>query len=355
MSKTTAEIHQDMLSNINDDYDKQEGSFIYDATKPAAIELESFYKEKDNVQSKLSIENLSGDELAQRINERTGIKRREATYATTYVTVTGEVGAATTIGDKVSTDTISFTFQEEQTLDANGQASVLVQCDVAGSVGNVPANTITSFPVTIQGLTSVANPNAVVDGYDAENDTDLLERYYEQIQTPATSGNKAHYRNWAKEVSGVGDVKVFPLWNGDNTVKVLIIDSNKLPAPQSLIDEVQNYIDPGVSGLGDGEAPIGAFCTVISATALTLDINFTAVKDTAYTDPEIQANVEANLTSFLQSIAFNETQVSYAKIGASILDSKGILDYSGLTVNGLTSNIPIGADEVAVLGVVTIA
>lgn len=65
---------------------------------------------------------------------------------------------------------------------------------------------------------------------DQETDDELRARYYIKIQTPATSGNAYHYRLWSKEVSGVGDAKVYPLWNGNGTVKVLIIDSNKTGA-----------------------------------------------------------------------------------------------------------------------------
>ncbi|MGK5506723.1 baseplate J/gp47 family protein [Brevibacillus formosus] len=111
--------------------------------------------------------------------------------------------------------------------------TVKVEAVVAGSSGNVPANSITLFPVTLAGFTAVTNPSPTSDGFDAESDEDLLKRYYQRIRTPATSGNKAHYKNWAMEVQGVGDVRIVPLWDGVNTVKVIIIDSDKKPASQA--------------------------------------------------------------------------------------------------------------------------
>lgn len=344
-----------MLSNVSDDYDKSVGSFIYDATMPAAIELETAYKGMDEVVDKMSIDNLTGDELAKRVKDRTGLDRKPATKSSDYVTVTGTVGTVIKIGDKVSTDTVNYSFSESKTIDGTGQASVLVTCDQYGSIGNVPANAIKYFPVTLQGLTAVTNPNPFTNGYNAESDADLLERYYERIQTPATSGNKAHYKNWAKEVTGVGEAKVIPLWNGDNTVKVIIVDSNKQPAAQSLIDSVQFHIDPGVSGTGDGEAPIGAYCTVVSADGLSINVSFTATKDSAYTDVQRLANVQNNIAGYLKDIAFVESYVSYAKIGSLILQSDGIIDYTNLKVNNGTANIAIQGSQVAVLGVVTIA
>jgi uncharacterized phage protein gp47/JayE len=353
-NKTKGTIHEEMLKRVPDHYDKTLGSFIYDSTEPVADQLGAGYRDLDSVVDKLSIDNLTGDELEQRVNERSGITRKKATFATTLVTVTGQPGAVINIGDKVSSDTVNYSFQEAKTIGSSGQVDTFVMCDQAGNIGNVPANGIKSFPITLQGLTSVTNKEPVTNGYEAEPDTELLKRYYERIQTPPTSGNKAHYKNWAKEVTGVGEAKVFPLWNGDNTVKVVIIDSNKAPASEDLVNDVQNHIDPGITGLGDGEAPIGAFCTVVSASGLSVNLSFTAVKDPAYTDLQIRVSLEENIQQYLSEIAFVEPQLSYAKIGALILSSDGILDYSNLLINGGTSNILINDEEVPVLGVITI-
>lgn len=349
-NKTKDLIHEEMLQDISNDYDKSVGSFIYDVTMPPAARFEEAYKNLNSVKEKLSIENLKGDELEQQVKERSGTTRKQATKSTTYVTITGQIGAAINIGDKVSSDTVNYSFVESKVIGDSGKVDILVECDEYGTIGNVPANTIRYFPITLQGLTTVTNQSPVTNGYEAESDAELLKRHYERVQTPPTSGNKAHYKNWAKEVTGVGEAKVFPLWDGDNTVKVVVINSNKLPASVDLVHAVQEHIDPGIRGLGEGSAPIGAFCTVISATALTLNISFTADKDAAYTDEQIQTSVEENISAYLKEISFEETQVSYAKIGALILSSDGILDYTNLTINGSTSNILVQDEEVAILG-----
>lgn len=355
MSNNTQTIHSNMLNNIVGKYDKTEGSFVYDVTKPAAIELESISEEIELAKDKLSIENLKSDELEQRLYERTGIKRKPATKASGYVTIIGKAGASINKGDMVASDTINFIIKEDKTIDSSGQINTLVECEDYGTVGNVPADSIRYFPITIAGATSVINNEDFTDGYEAEDDKALLERYYERIRTPATSGNKYHYRNWAKEVTGVGDVKVIPLWNGDNTVKIVIIDSNKQPASTELTQEVQTYIDPNKEGLGQGKAPIGAFCTVVSANGVNLDISFTAIKDTSVTDEERLQSVKDNIINYLKDIAFKESTISYNRIASIILDSEGIIDFENLTINGQTTAISIADDEVPVLGVVTIA
>ncbi len=348
-------IQNRMLDNIVGKYDKTEGSFIYDVIKPVAIELENINQEIERAKEKLGIENLKGEELEKRVNEKTGIKRKAATPASGYVTITGNTGSTISQGDLVASDTINFIIEETKTIDINGTVEVLVQCQEYGTIGNVPRGSIQYFPITILGITGVTNNEDFISGYEAEGDEELLARYYEHIRTPATSGNKYHYRNWAKEVMGVGDVKVIPLWNGNNTVKIIIIDSNRQPASPGLVAEVQNYIDPNGSGLGEGKAPIGAHCTVESARSLSLDISFTAIKDTSVTDEDRLQYIKDKVRDYLKDIAFIETAVSYNRIVSIILDSKGIIDFSNLTINGQTAAISLGDDEVAVLGVVTIA
>lgn len=343
-----------ILSNIPDRYDKSKGLFPYDFSKATAIEFERKNKEIQEVANKLAVENLSGEELERFIYQRTGIKRKPATKATTVVIVSGQEGAKISKGDLVGADTVNFISIEDKTIGPTGQMTVLVECELAGTIGNVPAGAIKYFPVSIAGLTSVTNLEAVTNGYDAESDESLLERYYERIRTPATSGNKYHYLNWAKEVVGVGNARVIPLWKGDNTVKVIIIDSNKQPASEDLINNVQEYIDPGSRGLGEGEAPIGAFCTVVSATPKTINISVTITKDENYSTEQIKHSIEESITEYLKEIAFKKNLVSYARIGSIILDVDGVLDYTELRMNEGIENIIIENEEVAILGEVVI-
>lgn len=361
-SKTEESIKKSMVDRIPNEVDKTERGFIDNSITPSAMEFANVYLGLDGIVDKLDVENLKGNELERFAYQRTGtVTRKPATKATTIVTIQGQEGAKINKDDLVGADTVNFVSTENKIIGATGQITVTVECEVAGMMGNVPVGAIKYFPVSIPGLTSVTNLEAVTNGYDAESDESLLERYYDRIRTPATSGNKYHYLNWSKEVIGVGDARVIPLWNGDNTVKVIIIDSNKQPASEDLINKVQEYIDPGSRGLGEGQAPIGAFCTVASGTGKAIDITFTVTKDSNYTIEQIKVNIENNIRLYLKDIAFKDEPVSkirmpvsYAKIGAIILESEGVLDYEGLTINLGTSNIAIASEEVAILGEVVI-
>jgi len=347
-------IHDEILNKIDDSFDKTEGSFFYDTTKPVAIALLAQDEKINAVEKKLILENLSDEALAKRINDISGIERKEATYSNGPVIIEGEVGLEITEGTLVASETVNFIIDETKVIDETGSVSIIVKCESPGIIGNVPVGVIQYFPVTIAGLTSVTNEVSFTNGYAAEADEDLLDRHYEKVRTPATSGNKYHYKNWAKEIPGVGDAKVFSLWNGNNTVKVLIVDQDRLPADITLVGEVQAYIDPGITGLGDGKAPIGAFCTIESVMGKVINVSFTGVMDNTVTTEAMNESIENNLKEYFKSVALETSSVSYAIIGSEILKADGILDYSNLLVNGVTSNISLLESEVPMLGSVTI-
>lgn len=346
MSDTSDVIINRMLLDISDTYDKSEGSFFYDSLKPVSIELESSYAKQDEILNNGFAKTATGEYLDKKVAEQ-GITRKPATKATTTVTITGIEGALINIGDRVASDLVEFLFTESKTVGASGSINVLVECEEVGSIGNVPVGAIKYFPVTLSGLNAVTNTSSVTNGYNGETDDELRQRYFEKVQTPGTSGNIYHYRNWAKEVVGVGDARVVPLWNGAGTVKVIIIDANKTGAEQTLIDNVAEHIEEN--------RPIGASVTVISATELPINISATLTIDTAnYTLQQVTTTIETNIINYLKDIAFVNTYVSYANIGNIIFTSQGVLDYSTLLVNAGTANITIDDDKVAVIGTLTI-
>lgn len=345
------QIHTEILNEISNHYDKRAGTFIYLVTRPVAIVLEKVYQRLEAMKEKLDIENLSGDELAKRIKERTGIERRQATYAIGKVTVTGN--GIVYIGDLFETEN-GIQFEATETVPIVNVGTVKIKAIVTGETGNVPVGQIVHMPVTLEGINSVTNHEVTYDGFNAENDADLLERYYERIRTPATSGNKHHYLNWAKSVNGVGDARVYPLWDGDNTVKIVVINSDRQPASNEIVNRVQNYIDKNSGGLGEGEAPIGAYCTVESAIGLGINISLTVLLVNGFSQEEVKQAIETNIVNYLKEIAFKQDFVSYAQIGSIIVNTEGVADYTNYLMNGGTSNITIKDEEVAVLGGVEI-
>lgn len=336
---------ENIRTRIPNEYEKTPGYLIFDITEAVGQEMDLQDKDIEAVAAKLDINNLTGNELSKFAEQRKGVVRKAATYAVGEVIVQGT--GIVTAGDIFETPN-GVQFAATETVEIVDSGNVAVKAVVAGNAGVVGAGAITQMPVTIAGINGCNNEEATHDGYDAESDEALRERYYTALRTPTTSGNKYSYMNWALEVSGVGAVQVFPLGHGENTVDVVIIDSDMLPASEQLVSDVQQHIDPDSSGRGEGAAPMGAHCYVESAAAL--EINIEAKLSITGTQEAVETAVKKAIAAYLAGIAFTGANVSYAQIGSTILDTTGILDYENLRINDGSANINVPDRNVAVLG-----
>lgn len=348
--KTEDEINQDLKDNMPN-YQATTGFPIGDFFVAIAMVLETLWNKLLYVFGLLDITNYTGDDLARKCKQDRNIIKKLAQPSSGYVTINGDF--ALLVGDKFNTEGGLIFQVTTATEDVNGTASVPVECTTKGTITNVAANTITKMPITLQGVTSVTNPDAFINGYDDESDASLLQRYQDDVAMPITSGNQYHYRKWALEITGVGNVRIIPCWAGANTVKAILIDSNSQPASNDLISKVDTYIDPAPKGTGAGQAPCGAYLTTVSATALNIIITANIVYLAGMVKADVDSAIAANITNYLKSIAFNQSYVSYAKIGDLILNTEGVEDYNSLKVNNGTANVAILDTQVAILGTTT--
>ena len=118
---------------------------------------------------------------------------------------------------------------------------------------------------------------------------------------------------------------------------------------------MQQHIDPDSAGTGDGEAPIGAHCTVTSAAANSIAVSVTVKLLAGYDAEVVRKSITDAITAYLQSIAFKQDYVSYGKIAGAINDSEGVEDYGNLLVNNGNANVAVTDKEVAILGEVAIS
>jgi uncharacterized phage protein gp47/JayE len=330
-------ILQRMLARVPDTIDKREGSIIYDALAPAAMELQLMYIELDTMLKLAFADTSSGDYLEMRAGEM-GIERIAATYALrkAFFYAQNDVPMDVLIGTRFTIDNLNYV-----TVEKVSTGQFRLQCETAGEAGNIPFGPL--IPIDyIDGLVKAELADILTPGEDEETDTSLLERYHFRVRQPITSGNVYHYKQWAREVAGVGDAKVFPLWNGNGTVKVAIADSGMQPASSALVATVAEYIET--------VRPIGATVTVVSAAGKTVNVAAKVVLAPGYA---LQAVYDAFLTAvdgYLREIAFSISYVSYAKIGTLLLAISGVDDYSDLRLNGVAANITLAGEEIPVLG-----
>lgn len=358
-----AETRETILQRLKEYFDEYkktdvsavEGTFSFDTLAANAKEFEKAYAEMDLMMDAVFPQVSWGKYLDYLGEELAGITRRAATSAKVTLTISGTAGVTVPAGSIFATEgNTNFTTDDVAVIGDDGTVAADATAQASGSGGNVSAGTITKIPVSIYGVSSVTNTAAAHDGYEEETDDALRDRILFAVRQPATSGNVYHYVEWATEVSGVGAVKVLPLWNGNGTVKIVVVDANKDTPSDDLLQNVRDYVAE--------YSPIGATVTVVAPTIKTVDISLKVTKGTGDADA-----IKAVLTKYFKENVFGtnytdtdfnkSVTISYAQIGRIILDnasSTGVEDYENMTVNDGTENIVVNADNLPVIGTVTL-
>jgi uncharacterized phage protein gp47/JayE len=253
--QTEETIRARMLGALSADLDKTEGSYTWDAIAPAAIELAQASLWAQEVLRRGFASTTFGEYLDLRCAEH-GVTRRPAVKATGKIRLTGTANSeipagiiiATPADPNTNTPSIEFKTTSPVTLAAdsqnNGVGIVNIEAVIAGKAGNVAGGSISILSAPVTGLSGVTNEAPTEGGLDIEEDASLLARFLQKVRLTPAGGNKADYINWAMEVPGVGAVSVIPIRDGPGTVSIAILNTNKEPAEQSLVDSVQTYIAP---------------------------------------------------------------------------------------------------------------
>ncbi len=343
--QTFETIHARLLADIDDSFDKRQGSVVYDLTGPTASEMELAYALMATLIDRSFADTATGSDLDRRVAEQ-GLTRKPSVKATGSVVFTGTDGFTVDAGTILSTPHgVKFTTDEAATI-SSGTATATITAIVGGYDGNVDVGTVTTLDGVLTGITGVTNPTAISGGVDEEADAELLARYLEKVSLPATSGNAYHYRQTAKEVSGVSDAKVFPLWNGPGTVRVVITSDDGNAASTALVDAVAEHIED--------MRPIGANVTVNAATVVPVTITATVKFDATYSIPDAQTEVTAKIAAYIGSLGLGSGAVRYASIMRDIMNVDGVLDCYNLKINGTVGDLALSEDAAPALAGVNI-
>lgn len=345
--KTIELLHEELLTNVDDSIDKREGSITHDLTGPAAHEFANTYVELDTVYG-LAFADTSEGEHLDRICIPFGVIRKQAEKAKGEVTFTGPIGTPIPINTRVQTtigESVFFMTTEEATLITES-VKVPVIAEIGGVSGNVGIGEINALaPGDLYGVVTVTNEAALEGGVDMESDESLLSRLESRARNPATSGNANHYKQWALEVPGVSNAKVFPVWNGGNTVKVVLLSDDYRKPDPGIVEKAVVHIE--------ASRPVGPEVTVIGADEVNINVTATLIVESDKTTEEAKTEFISLVNEYLKTLAFVDPIIRYAKIASLLIDVSSIVDYSNLTINGGTNNITITGEQVAVLGEVT--
>lgn len=364
-------IRSDALAQFPDGIDTRKGSIAYDAISGICIQIAKLYFDLDLVFTLTQVDSATGDYLDLKASEY-GLTRQAATCAQYYVTFEG---TTPDIGERFYTDGLYFVLCEDD------DGVLYLKAETAGTGGNNVYSGTAAVPCNnIEGLTAATFGEIYSYGTDDETDDSLRSRMQEKITGPAQNGNKAHYnkahyKTWCESVTGVGTAIIYPLWNGPNTVKAVLITALGLPCSDSVVEAVQEYVDPATQGytatvngrefvvgdgVGEGAANLGAHFTASAPEEMEISIAFSAEIASGYDEDDVAEEAETAIAEYLAELALatsneSETTVRVAAIGSVLSGLDSLLDYSDLTLNGETSNITVAADYLAVCGEVSVS
>lgn len=345
-----------MLDTVTADVDKREGSVIYDALAPAAMELAETYFYMDLLLQRTFADTADGEDLDKRVGEF-GVIREEATFAVRIALITNDDGG---LHDSVPVGSLfrlnDITYQITEMIDA-GNYKVLAR--TAGAIGNNDfGDLIPVEPIDRLGRAELAE--VLIPGADEETDEDLRDRYFEVVNEPAFGGNISDYKRKINAIDGVGGTKVFPAWQGGGTVKCTFIASDYSTPTSQLIESVQTYVDPEVNqGMGIGIAPIGHQVTITGVQGLVINVETTVTLQTGVTIGQIQSEIENVIKEYLLTLrkewaGQGQLVVRTSQIDSRMLTIASIEDVSSTKLNGSADNITFGEEEVPNVGTVTI-
>lgn len=340
---TYEELLQRCLDRIPSTLDKRQASVIYNALAPCCVELAQLWIKLASTYDLVFVDTAVGEALDALVKQN-GMTRKEATYALRK----GEFNMVVPVGSRFSDGTLNYIVTENITGTNNSR----LECETAGAVGNTYYGSL--IPISyIDGLITAELTDIIDSGEDIESDDALRERYLEWVTAPEFGGNISDYQVKVKALTGVGGCKVIPVWNGGGTVKLIITNSTYGVPDQSLINYVQQEVDPTGDQTGLGIAPIGHVVTVVGAEEASLSVACKLVLETGKTIEDVQTNINNivdNYFSYLASIWDSQENliIRISQLETRVLGVDGVLDINSLTVNGTTNNIQLTSTQIPV-------
>lgn len=342
-----------MLSRIDEFRDKREGSIIYDAMAPASVELSLVYMTLDWI-----LKNTFGDTA-----DRTGLiaiaKDRALTpFPANQAIVKGEFNIEIPINARFNFDNLNFMVTKFLEYKKDYYYYELI-CEEYGEVGNVPHGKL--IPIdSIRNLKHAFIVGVIRPGEEEEDTEDFRERYFRHIHTNAYGGNIDQYLDWCHAIEGVGGVKVYPVWNGGGTVKIIFSDSKFNVPSKELIGKVQEVLDPVANQQkGYGLAPIGHLVTVEGVKKREIKISLNVTLQSGGSKDGLDEKIKNLLEPYFLQMRKEwekekSTIIRVSKLESLILDIEGVVDIFNTKLEGFERNGVLEENEIAFLSAVVV-
>lgn len=340
--RTHENLKNEILNSYNLDIAKNEGSFLDEIASGSALAHASIYSVLEKLLNIAFIKDSYGDSLDKRVQEF-GIERKEGLQAVGKARFHGKVGVEVGSGAIIVANGNRYEVLDNQNgrIDLEDGVELYVRSLEVGTDKNLLTGISFVLETPLNGIERIESTSAIIGGTNPESDEELKERFFYIQSHKGTSGNVDDYINWALQVDGVKNVKVIPLWNGNGTVKVVVMTKNNRNVSEEVVQAAKDFIEI--------KRPIGASVTVVTPTVLEVNISATVEVDKS-TDLEIiKAEFRDRVDEYLVNAV---SEITYTKVAGILSRIEGVIDYSNLTVNGGSKNIKLITDQVGSVGTI---
>lgn len=327
--------------------DTREGSIYMDAAAGHCLRAAKFYEDLRSVFNLLFVDTCTGDVLDEWAAQKQ-IYRKEATPSY-YVPVFEGAAPADLVGDRFMAGGYYFVLVQDE-------EEFYLKSEILGTETNYLPKGERLVPMrnTI-GLKSAVLGDMYAAGTDQEGDEELRARLKKALAEPAENWNKPQYKTCCEEYDGVGRAIITPLAYGPCTVKALIISSEGTAPPDSLIRQIQEEMDPGHEGVGDGKVLVGSKFYAVATGQEAVNIEFDVSIASGYSLESAKEIASQELIRYMKDIALNTPDneimvVQYMKVIGILANTAGIKDLANIMLNGVAENVIIQADNVPILG-----
>lgn len=337
------DILKSMNSRLNLPENQTEGTFGQDILGSVAYELDNTIELKVNtLLDRAFALTAYGDDL-DRVGEDNDVYRKLEQPAKVLVTITGTPGIAVETNVQIEYADLIFKSIQNAIIPESGSVDVLFECKTGGIVGNIPQGVEFVFVSPVYGLNSAVSKEAGYDGVDREDDDSYRPRILAKIRSEGSSGNAAHYKEWAEEIPGVDKALVVPLEFGNGTVGIHISTPTKQNPSNELLQKVTDNIL--------AKKPIGSTPTVMSVEYIDINIVATLNISSESSAQAVKTQFEEKLDAYLDTTT---DTVSYLRMSDLLFDCTGVNDVLSYTMNGSNKSISLTEKQIARKGTVTI-
>ena len=333
--------------------DTREGSLIFTALAPAALEMERLYAALNFALEMSYADTASREFLIRRANER-GMAPIGASYAVIEAEMEPREVLPIPLGTRFRAGAVVYAVT-----GMSGEGYPLLTAETAGRIGNQARGSL--VPISfVEGLQSARIRALAVPGRDEEETEAFRRRYMESHRVTGFGGNIRAYREKVLTIPGVGGVRIFPAYGGPGRVKVGIMDADLGVPSETLVAAVQELLDPrDVSGEGRGWAPIGHQVTAEGVVARHIAAETTLVLENGASPESVRVQAEAAVKTYFQELRAawgqDETQtVRLSQIDTRLLDISGVLDVKNTSLDGGRGNLLLADMEIPMFHALTL-